>query len=357
MPTTPHHTPPRALLALALAAVAASLVGCLEELPDETRVDDLRVLAIVADPPEVGPGANVTVDALVVDPMNRPREVSWAWCVIPEQGFGLFGGSGETSSSGGGGVALDDPGSCFARAAAGEPLAGLIDGPQGGGDGPVSLAIPPDLLEGGDALRAAYQLPDDVTIPAEIEAAFLGIAGVNVTVALRVDIEGRRIEASKRINVSLPSPVPGDTVNENPRDIAFHLAPRRDEAEPPTQAPPPLNGRCLLGEDDGVTLTRGTSYTISPVNVPDPQPVYAVLLGGTTTDEPFEITERDENWFFAFYATAGSIDRKDTKSSAGGSNTWSIPDDAVGPIDLWIVVRDGRGGTSWCASRLPVATP
>ena len=53
---------PRSLLLSALALGA----GC-GGANDETVVDELRVMAIVADPPEIAPGATATVTATVTD--------------------------------------------------------------------------------------------------------------------------------------------------------------------------------------------------------------------------------------------------------------------------------------------------
>ena len=65
-----------------------------------------------------------------------------------------------------------------------------------------------------------------------------------------------------------------------------------------------------------------------------------------------------ETWRYSFFATAGSF----SPSSAGGGNgppgtgtgsdsitTRWVPDlgEAGGPVTVWIVIRDGRGGETW----------
>lgn len=351
----PTPTPATALrLAAGLAVAAALLGGCLEDLPRPSLVDDVRILAVGNAPAESRPGDDVTLSALVVDPLGRPRTLRWATCLIPEQGFGFFGGSTETSSSGGNGYGLDDPGSCFTLAAAGERWAREL----GTGE-TATLDVPADLFDDDAALEAAYGLPNDVELPTDLRTLFLGVAGVNLTVSLRVEVDGRVIEASKRVNVGLPSVLPDNAANENPEAATYHFARKVDLETPPETATPPLDGSCFIGDAAGspLTLTRGTRYVLTPVNVPDPQPTYAVLLSGSTTDAPFELVYRQENWYFSWFSTLEGLDKDNSKASAAPVNMILVPADAPDEGDLWIVVRDARGGTAWCASHFSVEGP
>ena len=61
----------RLLLVLALVA-AGLLAGCSKDFPPGSVLGDLRVLALVADPPEAGPGETVTVRAHVYVPPDDP---------------------------------------------------------------------------------------------------------------------------------------------------------------------------------------------------------------------------------------------------------------------------------------------
>jgi hypothetical protein len=60
------------------------LAGCGEPLTPQSQVDKLRVLAMRADRPEVGPGETVTVDVLWADPKGDGRDVwfVWAACTV-----------------------------------------------------------------------------------------------------------------------------------------------------------------------------------------------------------------------------------------------------------------------------------
>lgn len=340
------------LLAL-LLTLSAPLGACIEDLPRPSLVDDLRVLGVKSEPAQAEPGDTVTLTALVVDPEARPRTLRWATCLVPEQGFGFFGGSSETSSSGGNGYGLDDPGSCFDLAAAGDPWAREL------GEGETAtLDVPSDLFDDDEALRVAYGLPKDVELADELKALFLGISGVNLTVSLRVEVDGRTIEASKRVNVGIPSVLPDNPANENPSEATFHLARKVDLVEPPPTGEQPADGTCFTGHTGDVSLTRGTRYVLTPLNIPSPQPTYAVLLPGTTTDEPFQLVYQQENWYFAWFSTVAGLDKDASKGSAVPENTIKIAEDAPDASgDLWIVVRDGRGGTTWCATHFTVADP
>src|SRR5262245_5678990 len=59
--------------------------GCAEELDRPSLVQTPRVLAIVAEPPVAAPGEDVRVEALAVDPEDRPLTLSWSACARFEE--------------------------------------------------------------------------------------------------------------------------------------------------------------------------------------------------------------------------------------------------------------------------------
>ncbi len=332
----PRH-PARRLLALALALPALGpLTGCLEELPEPSKIDRLRVLAIRAEPPEAMPGEAVQLSALVVDPAGRTVTTQWSACLLPERAFGFFGGGSQTSSSGGKGYTLDDAGSCA------EALAKGAEGVDDLGSGlSVQTSIPDDFMS-DEAIRAAYRLPEDLEIPGEALLGIQLVAGINMSVSLVVQAGGDRLEAYKRINVSSLGE------NENPTDVAFHIAPVGDAGDPPTTGPVPADGRCFA---EPVTVDAGRTYRLRALNIPDPQVTYPVLLLGNFGDP---IAEDTEVYYYSYFSTHGVFDRNTIKSSSGETQTWTIPDDAPATIPLWIVTRDGRGGTTWCEDEIAV---
>lgn len=350
---TPLHTLGRVLAMLALLTLGA----CLGDLPSPSKVDDLRILAMRAEPPEAPPGAAVALDALVVDPQGRLITYHWYACVIPETGQGFFGGGGETQTSGGDGSALDDDpdgSSCVAKVAAGRPYALDL-----GTSPTATLPIPSDFFATDDPLRTAYALPESLALPPDIRDLFLGIAGVNYTVTLVAEVDGRRIEATKRVNVSLDSLLPNNARNLNPTDLALHLAPKEDAVTPPTAAAPPADQRCLVGVQttSPAPLASDTRYVLTPINLPDPRTSYVVLLAGTTTTQPFEIQTVEEYAFYSFFATVGGFQKTVSRAPGEPATEWSLGKDESGPADLWVVLRDGRGGVAWCHSPLLLAPP
>jgi len=349
-PRRARRAPLSATAPCLILALAAGLGGCLEELPAPHFIDDLRVLAIRADPPEVGPGASVTLEALVVDPEDRPITLTWSYCVAPDITRGFFGGGSETSSSGGRGFGRDAAPACAGAVAAGDPFSGEL----GGGD-TVTFEIPADIFDSDAVLKLAYGLPAELEIPPAVVATFLGVAGVNLTVALTAETGERRVETFKRVKVRLPGLL-GEPPNVNPAPLAVHLAARAAGLTPPETAAPPPGGGCFVEGGDG-PLTPGAVHELWPLNIPAAPPRYTVLLPGTTGEEPFDLQTVEETLFYSFYTTVGSFQKDKSKSSNAPDNTWRIPSDAQGDARVWVVVRDGRGGTRWCASTLPIGAP
>jgi hypothetical protein len=339
----------------------AALAGCLEPLPDVTRVDALRVLGVQADPPEVPPGAEVALSALVVDPTGAPFSLSWYVCLLADRGQGFFGGGGVTSTSGGEGTPLDtdpDGSSCRAKVAAGRPWAWAL------GEGESArFTVPPELLDDPAALAVAFGLPEGLAIPDEIAAGLLGIAGLNLTVELIVSSEadeadggppGGEIVATRRINVSLDSPLPDNARNLNPSGFSLVLSDDLDAsgAPLPSGAAAPAMGRCLSGPTP--TLTAGGTYALRPAGFPTEPTPYWVILAGSGSDAPFELKATTETWFHSFFATAGTLEKAISKQPGEPGNTWRLARDEVGPTSLWMVVRDGRGGLAWCSETFNV---
>ena len=73
---------------LVVGLLATALGACVEDLPRANFVEDTRVLAIVAEPPQVEPGDTVHLTALIANPKARPLRLAWSVCLVPEQGRG-----------------------------------------------------------------------------------------------------------------------------------------------------------------------------------------------------------------------------------------------------------------------------
>ncbi len=383
MPETHQRLVIGAARASVLVLVALGGVGCLEPLPDVSLVTGLRVLGVQADPPEVAPGGEVNLSALVVEPGGGGFSLSWAVCLVPERGQGFFGGGGVTSTSGGEGTPLEtdvDGSSCRAKVAAGRAWAWDL------GEGPsAAFTVPADLLDDPAAVAVAFGLPEDLAVPEAIRAGLLGIAGLNLTVELVVtpdDPTVQEIVATRRINVSLDSPLPDNARNTNPAGFALarptptglssgsapgssgdadgaagtEAATPGDGAEGPGAATAddgalPETGRCFPGPS--VTLAPGR-HALTPINFPEAPIPYWVILAGSGTDAPFELKQVEESWFHSFFATAGQLEKPISKTPGQPGNVWRLGPEDAGPQSLWMVVRDGRGGLAWCSETVTV---
>lgn len=62
------------------------LVGCAAGPVDLTRIDDLRLVAAIAEPPEVAAGETYRLDVVLVEPKGRPVDVVVGWCPPEELG-------------------------------------------------------------------------------------------------------------------------------------------------------------------------------------------------------------------------------------------------------------------------------
>jgi hypothetical protein len=64
-------------------------------------------------------------------------------------------------------------------------------------------------------------------------------------------------------------------------------------------------------------------------------------------------TDPSKKYTFTFFATAGSISSlRSTDTTATGQEAptwveWTAPPSPTPAVRLWVVIRDGRGGTNW----------
>ena len=326
-------------LMLSLGLTSTLVLGaCPDELPRASLIDKLRVLAVRADQPEVVPGTTVALDALVVGHGDTPVTYRWHACLAPERGRGFFGGGAGTGSSGGNSYAFDAPLTC-AEVYALDPTQAL----DLGSDAIAALTIPEDFLK-AENVALAYGLGDFEALPDELIFGITAIAGVNMTVSLEVQAGDEVVQTFKRVNVSLAP----DT-NVNPEPPRFDL--RTEDAE---ETPVPASDTVSVGSclPDDATLSKGT-FLLRPLDVPDPPTSYSVIAGTTDPDEPFRLIETEEVLFYSFFSTEGIFDREIIKSTGTPEASWRFEEVPSGPIPLWVVVRDGRGGVSWCRSDLP----
>lgn len=296
-----------------LAALGLMGLGCIESLDREELVAGPRVLAVLVDRPEVNPGQTVTARVFLAGHQGTAR-YRWTWCFANEGArfqspVSDFGGNNPEQG-------------CFDRDAG--PLFNL-----GTGESAV-LPIPPDVIT--NALAALERGAAQGTgIPASLLAVLARDIGLVVGFGVTVEVDGRVIQAYKRVVVS-SNPMP----NRNPPPPRLQVAGRwvRGTAEAPT--------RCTPEEGTGpLRLRRGTEAAL----VPDPNEApwlesYRVL---TATGQ---LEDREEQGYYNWYVSGGSLARQGTRSPVR-DNVWRVPS-LPGAHALWVFVRDGHGGTSGC---------
>lgn len=287
-------------------SVALTVSGCIDALDHKELVQSPRILEIVAEPPEIGPGQSSRLRVYVGGATGVMRQ-SWFWCVNNDANVTGFG-------------AADPDNSCFRDA--GRARVSL------GNDATAVFSVPAQLLDlNALATRFGGQLP-----PGFLETYVRDI-GVAVGVGVTVDVDGRTLDGFKRVVVSL-NPHP----NHNPPPPRLRLH----------QAWTTLRGHagddCVPESGDAIRVMRGAAVNLSP----DPDESwfesYRVLMSNGV------YTDRQERAFYSWYATGGSLSDGLTQSPLRDT-TWRAPS-APGPQSLWLFVRDGRGGVSGC--RVPV---
>ncbi len=303
-----------------LTVALVLLAGCIPDpgFAEEEYIRSPRVLAIVADPPAVRPGQDARLRALVVDPAGRPISYRWSVCAQPE----LLGG-GPFS-----GVQFEGAGN---QPGCGDDALGLELGTSDTATFPGAISTA--LVERLDDSTALF----DGLVSPELIRRVAEEVGVAVTVQLEVRIAGDlEVIATKRVLVrsgELPSTNPFPprvTVGPSPEIVVDAREERVNDdfrCEPALGVAPKVapRGRLLLRPsfDEGAWLER-----------------YRVL-------EPTgAIRELEERAFFSWFAAAGTLRDNVTQVPVEG-NAWTAPAN-VGTYPIWVVVRDGHGGTSAC---------
>lgn len=290
-----------------LPSVAAgiALAACGGTLEDPSVVQDLRILAMRADPPEiivapdeVGRAAlsGYLLSALVADPYGDDHTSIYEWTACPDPGRPRCDGAAGAVEVGRGE---------FAPSAHG-PASELLRG----------------FLPSWEFLRRALE-----------QDPLGGFGGLPILVTLRLrSTDGsEEVVGSKRVLFTVRQ-VPGQTANLNPFVGAIRLdgEPWREEV------PRTLSARSPMRVSAADPAPRAETYV-----VPD-------FRGGFQTLK--------ERWTFSFLATAGRFSRH---HAGGGTEVvateperiesdWAPPGE---PLPTWvtffIVVRDGRGGEGW----------
>jgi hypothetical protein len=307
-----------ARLMISLVALV-SLAACSYDFERSSEVLDRRILAVRVEPPElVGGGAladSVQARALVVDPADplAVAQLSWSACLFPAlSNAGV--GEGENK-----------------RCPEGKDTLQLASS-----TGPLS--------------SAAVNIP----VPPEVEGLLASGSDVpiaQIQVQLAVGSDQGDLVAVKQVAVSSVLHE-GQEPNRNPVVKGLTL----DGADWLSDSPPTLSyGDCPDEKKKEVeakdkSLVRVCEHEIEPLfDESEAQYYYDRGLSGET-----ELQR--ERLRFSWFTDAGSW-RRDTTTqkdprdpspdNVGPKTSWREPPEKTARATVWVVVRDGRGGTTW----------
>ncbi|MBX3273415.1 MAG: hypothetical protein KF729_24340 [Sandaracinaceae bacterium] len=326
-----------ASLALSAALSAALAAGCVEpDFEPATRVSRPRVLAIVADRPEVAPGEEARLSPVIGGAEGRAVELRWSMCPSADAlmgtgfvGAGAFGVGGAEQF---GGAVVDpgcEPGGVLTTALAVEGGEAIVPGECA--DPAAPWACTRGIAALVDALAASSGAPP------ELAALLVDEIGVPITVSVELLVDGvlaerafKRVAVTRRAALGANPPAPRFAIGDvwmsaragDPRDCV----PERGER-------PVVSGLAEVhlrpDPDDGAWLET------FPV----------VALDGA-------LVEGRENAYYAWYSTAGDFDP--AISLAPVRDTVWLSPEVPGTYALWLVVRDGHLGASACRAEVDV---
>ena len=321
----------RASLASLILCLLAS--ACSEGLPPREQIVDTRILGVRLSPPSAVAGESVVADALVITPEGQEATLTWYACLAPISTGSYFSQSIDRSGC-----------------KSGESEHGTLLG-QGES---ASFTVPQDFM---DQVYLTLEEAGFEESEGEMSTAvqsLLAVAGWYLQVTLIVESDtGERIEAQKRLVVTL---LPDQNENPAPPTLVMESV---EEGAPPA----PLiksgasndSGGCLSEDSPLLTFEEGT-LRISPVNLPDPAPTYPVI------DFEGGLVEREETLFYSWFSSAKGLSSPVSQSPdqhpvaldlSQIESSMLVEREGRPTLPLWVVVRDGRGGTSWCEEYIP----
>lgn len=276
------------LVTRVLVCVSFVLGACGDPLPEPYLVQDLRVIAVVLEPPQAEPGQTVQVTAYLADPGNDGRAVQARLATCPWRG-----GEGGTSD-----CVADGRELIVAEAVAQAVGAELFVAS-------FPYTVPGDILEGRSVIAQTYGFFE-----------YLLVHGDN---GLRV------IDAHKRLVVTAPptSNEPARPRNHNPALLGFTVT----------------DSGTVVADDQSLTpLEAERTYDLSPVYDPASLEQYQLV------DYQQQPLTFDEEASFVWSCTPRcGLDRR--VSFGLDTVSLSVPKE-LDSLTVHVVMRDGRGGGS-----------
>jgi len=341
-------TPGRALL-LTLGLSAA--LGCEPTFSDRnSQVLARRVLAVKTSPAETKPGAAVTFTALVVEPSGTLRHLAldWAFCNAPKP-------VAETN---------DVSAACLARSGEQFVELGLKSSITGSMPKDACRLFGPDVppsMPGEAAGRptdpdgtGSYYQPVRVIAPSEPEP-ILSLAQVGLICGLPALTGEQLFEFQKRVRTnehpllsqvfvngdeSTPLSVDDGTTEPVKVKPSERITLRATWPACPSES---VCGDGICGEDETAIDCAGDCVTPKGCAGAETFVYYDPLSRS--------LIDRREAMRVAWFAGAGSFGddhtgRREDELDTFSDGSWTAPDTA-GPVHLWVVLRDSRGGVDW----------
>src|SRR5262249_16461028 len=271
-----------------LAFVFVVIAGCSNNLPKQSIIDKLRVLAVQANPAELVVGDSLpaaTLTALAIEPSGAPIELQWALCPLPAN----LPPPASFDCPGSYGIALPQDANSVAR---------------------LDLADP-STQPFWDVL---YRTADGTPLTDEQRASTLA-AGTTAVAGFLGTAGGEQLDGLAQV----PLRSAGAPINHNPSLVGLLV-----------------NGTELPADGSGV-LAAGVKVRLQPVPASDAK---------EDTGHGLEALN------FSFFATDGDIsslrstDQTATGEPADSPVNYTAPS-TTGSVQFWVVIRDGRGGVGW----------
>jgi hypothetical protein len=270
------------LVVLGAWFLAGGSLACSSDFSPSSHLADLRVLALIADPLEVGPSESLTIrPVLFVPDGDTVATRSWSFCP-----FSTGARAGYTCAVPQCAVPLDANSDGSVTTTPGDLLRACVAALAELGSPPSGVpSVPPETIDGTFSL----------TVTAASGAVRTAVVGVPLWTA----------------------------------------------ADPPVRNSPPRIARITIADavvstgNEPAPVVLGSTLTVTVETDRASLDEFVDTAGRTRTEDPI----------VSFFATAGSFDA-DLQSGSPASMDWTAQDIPMGTgsVQFYAVVRDGRGG-------------
>jgi hypothetical protein len=348
---------------LAAAVLGSLLFGCQPDFPNRASiVDGPRVLAVQSSPAQAKPSAPVSFTALVVGPNGTVTapDLGWSFCSLSKPPSQINDVNSDCFNG-------DDPDAGVISFGSGETAMGKVPAnacKQFGPDVPKTPEGPGRPVD-PDATGGYYQpvVLDLSGTRAVAEMRLVcGLAGspsvdqLNLYLALSKNNENPQLTQVSALELSAPLSAEGSaTPLAVPAGTKLTL-----RAEWPACPATPVCGDGICSPLEGVSDDPTTGTTACPADC-------QTNPHGCAGAEPYAsldpltriVNVRHEEMRVSWFATAGAFDSDHTGNTeaqyqlTSSSNAWKSPS-TPGPVFMWVVLHDSRGGVSWLSFQLSV---